>query len=184
MKLDVTRYEGHTPGPWTLCGHVGHYDPTDPQVLHKLSEADKALVEDAPNLLAHVKELDEEVADLKSGKHPCPYCQGHGVVVDSWDEPEPCPVCEERGTITFQEIYAQNERLVKDMRSMASAYSKATDERDSLLARVAELEATNAAMLADILACTAILDADKSHSLTMCDDCWHVLEKYILEDES
>lgn len=53
-----------------------------------------------------------------------------------------------------------------------------------LLARVVELEAANAAMLADILVCTAILDADKSHSLTMCDDCWRLLEKYIPEDES
>ena len=102
MSLDLTRYEGHTPHPWTLCGHVGHYDPADPLVLHKLSEADTNLLTDAPRLLA----------------------------------------------------------------------------------RVVELDAANAAMLADILACTAILDADKSHSLTMCDDCWHVLEKYILEDES
>ena len=31
-----------------------------------------------------------------------------------------------------------------------------------LLARVKELEVANAAMLADIIACTAILDADKS----------------------
>jgi hypothetical protein len=61
--MDLKRYDGHTPGPWTLCGHVGHYDPADPLVLHKMSEADRALLTDAPLLMARVVELEARIKE-------------------------------------------------------------------------------------------------------------------------
>lgn len=133
MSLDLKRYEGHTPVPWTLCGHVGHYDPADPLVLHKLSEADTNLLTDAPLLLARVAELEVETQTLKARVRTCPYCEGHRVIEDIEADGD-CPVCEGRGTVTFQDIYTQNERLVKDIRSMAQAYASRTGDLEARLA--------------------------------------------------
>lgn len=62
MKIDLTKYIGHAPSPWritemikgsiTLC-HGVHQIPA--------CRPDRDLIQDAPLLLARVKELEEQI---------------------------------------------------------------------------------------------------------------------------
>lgn len=74
MKLDLSRYEGHTPGPWLVTGFShgsislrrrdgAEYTPDSTKIPG--CQQDRNLIEDAPLLLAYAKEL-EEVESLRS----------------------------------------------------------------------------------------------------------------------
>jgi hypothetical protein len=55
--LDLSRYEGHTPGPWEWRNNL-------PSNATKEDLATKALMADAPLLLAEVKRLRAEIQDI------------------------------------------------------------------------------------------------------------------------
>ena len=56
--IDTDKYEGHTDDfIWTWKQYASHLDPS--------KHADRALIQDAPLLLAEVKRLREEVAYWK-----------------------------------------------------------------------------------------------------------------------
>ena len=81
--IDIDKYEGHTPAPWTIDIHKVGEDTSaiviesnmtthsncvlaEVEVENKYAEADARLIADAPWLLAEVKRLRRE---LRKAKH-------------------------------------------------------------------------------------------------------------------
>ena len=64
--IDTDKYEGHTEGPWRVVAKANDYRTTDVVVgktivATNISGNDSSLIADAPDLLAEVKRLREEV---------------------------------------------------------------------------------------------------------------------------
>ena len=97
--IDTDKYEGHTPGPWTIDVHKVGEDTSaiviesnmtthsncalaEVEVENKYAEADARLIADSPLLLQEVKRLREAIITILSkhcilheGKWGCEKCQ-------------------------------------------------------------------------------------------------------------
>lgn len=84
--LDLTRYEGHTPGPWSVYdqgvddgpeygAHIQSADPMYDWVVQDITNrADARLIADAPLLLAEVKRLRDENKTFRAAQKSCEDC--------------------------------------------------------------------------------------------------------------
>lgn len=75
MSLDLSKYEGHTPGPWKKSGRPSGYDwckitsgrvhvATITHWSDSVNNQNTQLIADAPQLLAEVKELRSLIREM------------------------------------------------------------------------------------------------------------------------